>query len=63
MKKISFLHIIGLAIGLKEVVPPRAVEDVPIGQKRKRGRPKSAMPALMRELILNLNYNVLNFRQ
>jgi len=40
-------HIIGLAIRQKEVKPPRAVNDVPIGQKRPRGRPRLAASALV----------------
>ena len=40
-------HIIGLAIRLKSAKPPPAAKDVPIGEKRKRGRPKQAKKALI----------------
>lgn len=40
-------HIIGLAIRLKYVAPPAQAKSVPIGQKRKRGRPAKARPALI----------------
>lgn len=40
-------HIIGLAIRLKYVAPPAEAKNVPIGQKRKRGRPAKARPALI----------------
>ena len=40
-------HIIGLAIRLKAAKPPLAVKDIPIGQKRKRGRPNKSSKALI----------------
>lgn len=42
-------HIIGIAIRLKLVVPPVEAKNVPIGQKRKRGRPAKAKSALVRQ--------------
>ena len=38
-------HIIGLAIRLKSARPTPAAKDVPIGEKRRRGRPKEATRA------------------
>jgi hypothetical protein len=35
-------HVIGLAIRLKYVVPPLEAKNIPLGQKRKRGRPSKA---------------------
>lgn len=40
-------HIIGIAIRLKVVSPPVEAKNVPIGQKRKRGRPAKAKSALV----------------
>ncbi len=40
-------HIIGLAIRLKYVKPPPEAKQIPIGEKRKRGRPKKAGKALL----------------
>lgn len=40
-------HIIGLAIRLKLANPPPEAKNVLIGQKRKRGRPSKAKPALI----------------
>ena len=40
-------HLIGIAIRLKMVKPPPAAKDVPINEKRKRGRPKRATRALL----------------
>lgn len=42
-------HIIGISIRLKLVVPPVEAKSVPIGQKRKRGRPAKAKSALVRQ--------------
>jgi hypothetical protein len=47
LKKYMCKHIIGLAIRLKSAKPPPAAKDVPIGEKRKRGRPKQAKKALI----------------
>jgi hypothetical protein len=47
MKNFLCKHIIGLAIRLKYVKPPPAAKDIPIGEKRKRGRPKKATKALL----------------
>ncbi|XP_049880295.1 uncharacterized protein LOC126376791 [Pectinophora gossypiella] len=40
-------HVIGLAIRLKYVVPPLEAKNIPIGEKRKRGRPSKAKRALI----------------
>lgn len=40
-------HLIGVAIRLKLTKPPPVAKNVPIGQKRKRGRPKLASKALI----------------
>lgn len=39
-------HIIGIALRLKITEAPPAAKTIPIGQKRKRGRPAKAKPAL-----------------
>jgi hypothetical protein len=40
-------HIVGMAIRLKHCKPPPAAKTVPIGEKRKRGRPAKAKTALL----------------
>ncbi len=40
-------HVVGLCIRLKLVSAPPEAKTVPIGQKRKRGRPSKTKPALM----------------
>lgn len=40
-------HIVGVSIRLKLVTPPAEAKTIPIGQKRKRGRPSKTKPALM----------------
>ncbi|CAF1366121.1 unnamed protein product [Rotaria sordida] len=40
-------HVVGMAIRLKRCKPPPAAKTVPIGQKRKRGRPAKAKAALL----------------
>ncbi|CAF2081129.1 unnamed protein product [Rotaria magnacalcarata] len=40
-------HVVGMAIRLKYCKPPPAAKTVPIGEKRKRGRPAKATPALL----------------
>jgi hypothetical protein len=40
-------HVMGLAIRLKLTSPPLEAKNVPIGQKRKRGRPTKSKPALI----------------
>jgi hypothetical protein len=47
MKHFLCKHLIGLAIRLKYAKPPPAAKDIPIGEKRKRGRPKKATRALL----------------
>lgn len=39
-------HIIGIALRLKMAEAPAAAKTIRIGQKRKRGRPAKAKPAL-----------------
>lgn len=40
-------HILGLAIRLKLTIPPIEAKSIPIGLKRKRGRPTKSKPALI----------------
>ncbi|CAH0731013.1 unnamed protein product, partial [Brenthis ino] len=40
-------HLVGLAIRLKHVQPPSEARAIPIGMKRKRGRPAKAKKALI----------------
>jgi hypothetical protein len=40
-------HVVGMAIRLKHCKPPAAAKTVPIGEKRKRGRPAKAKTALL----------------
>jgi hypothetical protein len=42
-------HVVGMALRLKLCKPPPAAKDVPIGEKRKRGRPKLATKALLKD--------------
>jgi hypothetical protein len=42
-------HSLGMEIRLKVSDPPAMAKTVPLGQKRKRGRPKMARPALVRQ--------------
>ena len=47
LKKFMCKHVIGLSIRLKYVKPPPAAKQVPIGEKRRRGRPNKATKALL----------------
>ena len=47
LKKYMCKHIIGIAIRSKYVKPPSQAKQVPIGEKRKRGRPFLAKKALL----------------
>jgi len=47
LKQYQCKHTLGLAIRLKIVEPPSAARSIPLGQKRKPGRPKKARPALV----------------
>lgn len=49
LKKYLCKHVIGLAIRLKVAEIPPAAKQIPVGQKRRRGRPKKATKALLRE--------------
>jgi hypothetical protein len=40
-------HVVGVSIRLKYCKPPAVAKTVPIGEKRKRGRPAKAKPALL----------------
>lgn len=40
-------HLIGIALRLKVIQAPAEAKTIPIGMKRKRGRPKKARPALV----------------
>ena len=42
-------HSMGMEIRLKVTDPPAQAKTIPIGQKRKRGRPKLSRPALIRQ--------------
>lgn len=42
-------HVIGIALRLKCITAPVEAKTIPIGQKRKRGRPAKARPALERQ--------------
>ncbi|KAL0821529.1 hypothetical protein ABMA28_004986 [Loxostege sticticalis] len=46
-KKYICKHLLGLAIRLKLATPPSEAKALPIGQKRKRGRPTKSRPALI----------------
>lgn len=46
-KKFICKHLVGMAIRLKLVKPPIEVKTVPLGEKRKRGRPAKAKKALL----------------
>jgi hypothetical protein len=47
LKKYTSMHLVGLAIRLKYVKPLPVAKDIPIGQRRKRGRPKKSSRALI----------------
>lgn len=40
-------HVVGMGIRLKRREPPPAAKTVPTEEKRKRGRPAKAKPALL----------------
>jgi uncharacterized Zn finger protein len=44
-------HIVGMAIRLKYCKPPPAAKTVPVGEKRKRGRPAKANPAILVQIV------------
>lgn len=46
LKLFVWEHIIGIALRLKMAEAPAAAKTIRIGQKRKRGRPAKAKPAL-----------------
>ncbi len=45
LKKYICKHVIGISIRLKYIKPPPAAKQVPIGEKRKRGRPNKSSKA------------------
>ncbi len=47
MKNFVCKHMVGVALRLKLCKPPPAAMNVPIGEKRKRGRPARAKKALL----------------
>ena len=47
LKHKSCKHVLGLQIRLKLIQAPQEAKEVPLGQKRKRGRPKKATYALL----------------
>lgn len=47
LKQYLCKHLLGLAIRLKYVEPPPEARNIPIGQKRKRGRPTKSKKALL----------------
>lgn len=47
MKHLICKHSLGMQIRLKFVDPPAAAKSIPMGQKRKRGRPSKAKKALL----------------
>lgn len=47
MKRFLCKHVMGLAIRLKYAKPPPSAKNIPLGEKRKRGRPKKATRALL----------------
>ena len=49
MKQHLCKHILGLGIRLGFLETPLAAKDIPIGQKRKRGRPAKAKQALIKQ--------------
>jgi hypothetical protein len=46
-KQLCCKHIVGIAIRLKHALPPPEAKNIPIGEKRKRGRPAKAKKALI----------------
>ena len=53
-------HIIDLAIRLKAAKPPPAAKDIPIDQKRKRGRPNKSSKALIIDQSFDLSMFLLS---
>lgn len=49
LKKYLCEHIVGIALRFKVVEAPTEAKSIPIGQKRKRGRPAKAKQALTRQ--------------
>ena len=47
LKTKVFKHSLGMRIRQKTVVVPATAKEIPIGQKRKRGRPRLATKALL----------------
>jgi hypothetical protein len=46
-------HSLGMEIRLSVSDPPPEAKNVPLGQKKKRGRPKLSKPALLRQGLFN----------
>ncbi len=51
LKNYVYKHVVGMAIRLKYCKPSAAAKIVPLGEKRKRGRPAKAKTALSRLYI------------
>jgi hypothetical protein len=49
-------HLVGMAIRLKLTKPPPAEKNVQINGKRRRGRPKQATKALLKDLFLLITF-------
>lgn len=49
LKTFMCKHVLGIAIRLKLVTPSFEAKQIPIGEKRKRGRPKKAKKALLKQ--------------
>ena len=47
LKKYMCKHLVGVALRRKYVKAPPSAKDIPIGEKRKRGRPKKSTKALL----------------
>lgn len=47
LKEYMCKHVLGISIRMKYVFAPAEAKTVPIGQKRKRGRPSKTKPALL----------------
>jgi hypothetical protein len=47
LKQKQCKHVLGIALRQKYCEAPAAAKDIPIGEKRKRGRPSKAKKALI----------------
>lgn len=51
-------HVLGIAMKLKLLEPPSEAKSVPIGGKRKRGRPKKSSKALIVDWLYLLDFTI-----